>query len=143
MEEKMKLTFEIVNLFDMVERKVITFDKAKDNVRLLIEYCNVNQPVIPIDGENQPINAIYQAQKAIKNFNDALLIARDQSLKLNKSKQSWMQQILLRPLYLLLKKDMIRLLSKKHGEQFIDDVMQTFEIPTNLMDKYFKLRKNQ
>ena len=72
-----------------------------------------------------------------------LLTARDQSLKLNKSKQSWMQQILLRPFYLLLKKDMIRLLSKKHGEQFIDDVMQTFEMPTNLMDKYFKPHKNQ
>ena len=87
--------------------------------------------------------AIYQAKKAVKNFNDALLTARDQVQKTKKSKQSWMQQILLRPFYLLLKKDMIRLLSKKHGEQFIDDVMQTFEMPTNLMDKYFKLHKNQ
>lgn len=143
MEEKKKLSYEICQQFDMVEREVITFNKAKDNVRLLIEYCNVNQPVIPIDGKNQPTNAIYQAQKAIKNFNDALLIARDQSLKLNKSKQSWMQQILLRPLYLLLKKDMIRLLSQKHGEQFIDDVMQTFGMPTNLMDEYYKPHKNQ
>ena len=32
---------------------------------------------------------------------------------------------------------MINKLSKKHGEQFIDDVMATFEIPTNLMDKYY------
>lgn len=45
---------------------------------------------------------------------------------------------LLRPFYLILKKDMIRRLSKKHGEQFIDDVMETFEMPTNLMNKYFK-----
>lgn len=72
-----------------------------------------------------------------------LLTARDQVQKTKKSKQSWMQQILLRPFYLLLKKDMIRLLSKKHGEQFIDDVMQTFGMPTNLMDKYYKPRKNQ
>ena len=77
---------------------------------------------------------------SVENY---LLTARDQVQKPNKSKQSWMQQILLRPLYLLLKKDMIRLLSKKHGEQFIDDVMQTFGMPTNLMDKYYKPRKNQ
>ena len=43
-----------------------------------------------------------------------------------------------RILYLILKKDMIKKLSKKHGEQFIDDVMETFEMPTNLMDKYYK-----
>lgn len=49
-----------------------------------------------------------------------------------------MPRFLLRPFYLLLKKDMVRRLSKKHGEEFIDDVMETFEIPTNLMDKYFK-----
>ncbi len=45
---------------------------------------------------------------------------------------------LLRPFYLILKKDMIRRLSKKHGEQFIDDVMETFDIPTNLMEKYYE-----
>lgn len=49
-----------------------------------------------------------------------------------------MPRFLLRPFYLLLKKDMVRRLNKKHGEQFIDDVMETFEMPTNLMDKYFK-----
>jgi len=54
MEAKKKLCFEIVNLFDMVEHKVITFDKAKDDVRLLIEYCNVNQHVIPIAAKPQP-----------------------------------------------------------------------------------------
>lgn len=42
---------------------------------------------------------------------------------------------LLRPFYLLLKKDMIRRLSYKHGEQFIDDVMETFGTPTNLLNK--------
>jgi len=36
-------------------------------------------------------------------------------------------------LYRVLKKDMIKKLSKKHGEQFIDDVTETFGIPTNLM----------
>ena len=49
-----------------------------------------------------------------------------------------MPRFLLRPFYLLLKKDMVRRLSKKHGEQFIDDVMEAFEMPTNLMNKYFK-----
>jgi hypothetical protein len=49
-----------------------------------------------------------------------------------------MQRFLLRPFYLLLKKDMIKRLSEKHGEQFIDDVMKTFDMPTNLMTKYFK-----
>jgi len=29
-------------------------------------------------------------------------------------------------LYLLLKKDMIKKLSKKHGTQFVDDIMATF-----------------
>ena len=40
--------------------------------------------------------------------------------------------------YRILKKDMVKQLSKKHGEQFIDDVMDTFGMPTNLMDKYYK-----
>lgn len=46
-----------------------------------------------------------------------------------------------RLLYWLLKKDMIRRLSKKHGEQFIDDVMETFGMPTNFMSKYFKIKE--
>ena len=49
-----------------------------------------------------------------------------------------MKKIIYKILYRILKKDMINKLSKKHGEQFIDDVMATFEIPTNLMDKYYK-----
>ena len=49
-----------------------------------------------------------------------------------------MPRFLLRPFYLLLKKDMVKRLSEKHGEQFIDDVMETFGMPTNLMDKYYK-----
>ena len=39
-------------------------------------------------------------------------------------------------LYIILKKDMVKKLRKKHGEQFVDDVMATFGVPTNLMDKY-------
>lgn len=49
-----------------------------------------------------------------------------------------MPRFLLRPFYILLKKDMVNRLSEKHGEQFIDDVMETFGMPTNLMDKYYK-----
>ena len=52
-----------------------------------------------------------------------------------------MPRFLLRPFYLLLKKDMVRRLSEKHGGQFIDDVMKTFGMPTNLMDKYFKKQR--
>ena len=33
---------------------------------------------------------------------------------------------------------MVKRLSEKYGEQFIDDVMETFGMPTKLMDKYFK-----
>ncbi len=39
-------------------------------------------------------------------------------------------------LYLLLKKDMIKKLSKKHGTQFVDDVMATFGMPTNTTNEY-------
>jgi hypothetical protein len=49
-----------------------------------------------------------------------------------------MPRFFTRILYRLLKKDMVNKLSKKHGEQFIDDVMQTFGMPTNLMDKYYR-----
>lgn len=34
-------------------------------------------------------------------------------------------------LYRILRKDMIRRLKVKHGEQFIEDVMQTFGLPFN------------
>ena len=46
-------------------------------------------------------------------------------------------RFLLRPFYLLLKKDMVKRLSEKHGEQFIDDVMGTFGLSTNLMSKRY------
>ena len=47
-------------------------------------------------------------------------------------------------LYLILKKDMIKKLGVKHGEQFIDDVMNTFGMPTNLMVKYYgKISREQ
>jgi hypothetical protein len=45
-------------------------------------------------------------------------------------------------LYLILKKDMIKRLRKKHGEQFIDDVMETFGIPTNLLEENYKKFQN-
>jgi len=38
-------------------------------------------------------------------------------------------------LYLFLKKDMIKKLSKKHGGQFIDDVMETFGMPTDMKNE--------
>jgi len=43
-----------------------------------------------------------------------------------------------RLLYWLLKKDMIKRLKQKHGEQFVDDVMETFGMPTNFMSKDLK-----
>jgi len=46
------------------------------------------------------------------------------------------RNFLLRPLYLILKKDMVRKLRVKHGEQFTDDVMETFGVPTNLLKKF-------
>jgi hypothetical protein len=44
-------------------------------------------------------------------------------------------------LYLLLKKDMIKKLSKKHGTQFVDDVMAIFGIPTDTTNEYLKTLK--
>ena len=44
-------------------------------------------------------------------------------------------------LYLLLKKDMIKKLSKKHGTQFVDDVMETFGILTDTTNDYLKTLK--
>lgn len=41
-----------------------------------------------------------------------------------------------RLLYLILKKDMIRKLSLKHGTQFVDNVMETFGMPTNTTQDY-------
>ena len=44
-------------------------------------------------------------------------------------------------LYFLLKKDMIKKLSEKHGTQFVDDVMATFGIPTDTTNEYLNSLK--
>ena len=46
-------------------------------------------------------------------------------------------------LYRILKKDMIIKLSKKHGTQFVDDVMLAFGIPTDTTNDYLKTLKQQ
>jgi len=44
-------------------------------------------------------------------------------------------------LYLILKKDMIKKLRKKHGTQFVDDVMATFGMPTDTTNEYLNSLK--
>jgi len=44
-------------------------------------------------------------------------------------------------LYLLLKKDMIKKLSEKHGTQFVDDVMATLGMSTDTTNEYLKTLK--
>lgn len=44
-------------------------------------------------------------------------------------------------LYLILKKDMIKKLSKKHGTQFVDNVMATFGMPTDTTNEYLNSLK--
>jgi hypothetical protein len=44
-------------------------------------------------------------------------------------------------LYLLLKKDMIKKLSKKRGTQFVDDVMTIFGMPTDTTNEYLNSLK--
>ncbi len=39
-------------------------------------------------------------------------------------------------LYLILKKDIIKRLRERHGSQFVDDVMETLGMPTNLTQEY-------
>jgi len=46
-------------------------------------------------------------------------------------------------LYRILKKDMIKKLSEKHGTQFVDDVMATFGMPTDTTNDYLKKLKQQ
>jgi hypothetical protein len=46
-----------------------------------------------------------------------------------------------RILYLILKKDMVKKLSKKHGTQFVDDVMATFGMPTDTTNEYLNSLK--
>lgn len=48
-----------------------------------------------------------------------------------------------RLLYLLLKKDMIKKLSEKHGTQFVDDVMVTFGMPTDTTNDYLNSLKQK
>ena len=45
-----------------------------------------------------------------------------------------MKRILLR----LLKKEIIKKLSKKYGTQFVDNVMEALDMPTNLTDDFLK-----
>jgi hypothetical protein len=44
-------------------------------------------------------------------------------------------------LYLILKKDMIKILSEKRGTQFVDDVMSIFGMPTDTTNEYLKSLK--
>jgi hypothetical protein len=53
-----------------------------------------------------------------------------------------MKQIIFKILYKILKNDMIKKLSDKHGEQFIDDVMETFGIPTTLLKDTLNNKQN-
>jgi hypothetical protein len=47
-------------------------------------------------------------------------------------------------LYLLLKKDMIKKLrSKNYGTQFIDNVMEAFDMPTDTANEYINSLKQQ
>ena len=50
----------------------------------------------------------------------------------------FMPNFILHLFYLMLKKDMVKKLRKKNGEQLTDHVMETFGVPTNLMDKHYK-----
>jgi len=46
-----------------------------------------------------------------------------------------MKEIIYKILYRVLKKDMINKLKSKHfGEQFIDTVMESFDMPTNFLN---------
>jgi hypothetical protein len=46
-------------------------------------------------------------------------------------------------LYKILKKDMIKKLSKKYGTQFVDDVMSVFGMPTDTTNDYLKTLKQK
>jgi hypothetical protein len=64
-------------------------------------------------------------------------ISRPKHNKIVTNKLNRMKKLL----YLLLKKDMIKKLSKKHGTQFVDDVMAIFGIPTDTTNEYLKTLK--
>jgi hypothetical protein len=53
-----------------------------------------------------------------------------------------MKKLIIKILYKILKNDMIEKLSDKHGEQFIDDVMETFGIPTTLLKDALNNKNN-
>lgn len=53
-----------------------------------------------------------------------------------------MKKLIFKILYKILKNDMIKKLSDKHGEQFIDDVMETFGIPTTLLKDALNNKNN-
>jgi len=53
-----------------------------------------------------------------------------------------MKKLIFKILYKILKNDMIKKLSDKHGEQFIDDVMETFGISTNLLKDALNNKNN-
>lgn len=53
-----------------------------------------------------------------------------------------MKNLIFKILYKILKNDMIEKLSDKHGEQFVDDVMETFGIPTTLLKDALNNKNN-
>ena len=61
----------------------------------------------------------------------------------NTTKKPLNQNKMEKLLYRILKKDMIKKLSEKHGTQFVDDVMATFGMPTDTTNDYLKKLKQQ
>lgn len=53
-----------------------------------------------------------------------------------------MKKLIIKILYKILKNNMIEKLSDKHDEQFIDDVMETFGIPTTLLKDALNNKNN-
>ena len=51
--------------------------------------------------------------------------------------------MLIKILYKILKKDMINKLRERHGEQFVDDVMGIFGMPTDTTNDYLKTLKQK
>ena len=62
--------------------------------------------------------------KICNKYDERLLIGY------TKRKRSFITKAFYKLLYRILKKDMIEKLRDKHGEQFIDDIMKTFNMPT-------------
>lgn len=53
-----------------------------------------------------------------------------------------MKKYFIKLMYLYLKKDMIKKLRENHGTQFVDNVMETFKMPTNLTNEYLNSNEN-